>query len=197
MTTDKREVAGIIQQVLLHRTHFSAWDKEYRKAMADLAPMSEQRILQNHALVLAFHRLFCSCFQISHDDAAITEFIRETCRKKCESSAVRQVSIVDHFFEQLYQIEEEKLYDCLHIDTDKREIYVNLARAEILLRNKGFSFQVNETMSKAFGQCPGRKKWSYKYRFPFDPNIDATGRPQQRRVWVFDLDWFEKDENGK
>jgi hypothetical protein len=193
MTMDKRETAGIIQQALLHRPHFSAWDKEYQKAMADLAPMSEQRILQNHALVLAFHRLFCTCFHISHDDATVTGFIRETCRKKCETSATRTTSIADHFFELLDTVETEKLSAVYHADPLKNEIYINLPRAENLIRNKGVSFQFNESFAQSLQRHPAYIKNSFPYRFPYEPEFDGAGRAKQRRVWVFSLEWFQKE----
>jgi hypothetical protein len=193
MTTDKREVAGIIQQTLINRAHFSGWDKEYQKAMTDLAPMSEQRILQNHALVLAFHRLFCSCFHISHDDATVTGFIRETCRKKCETSATRTTSIADHFFELLDTVETDKLSAVYHADPNKNEIYINLPRAENLIRNKGINFNFNETFSQSLQRHPAYIKNSYRYRFPSDPEFDERGLPRQRRAWVFSLEWFKNE----
>lgn len=193
MTMDKREAAGIIQQVLLNRAHFSAWDKEYQKAMADLAPMSEQRILQNHALVLAFNRLFCTCFQINQNDEAITGFIGETCRIKCETSATRTTSIADHFFELLDTVETEKLSAVYHADQPKNEIYINLPRAENLIRNKGINFNFNEAFAQSLQRHPAYIKNSYRYRFPSDPEIDERGVPRQRRVWVFSLEWFKKE----
>jgi len=190
---NKKELAGIIQQVLMNRGHFSAWDKEYKKAMVDLSPMAEQRILQNHALLLAFHRLFCSCFEISQDDANMSRFVGKIGRKKCETSAIRQTNIADHFFEQLDTIEEGKLHTFYHINKAKNEIYINLAPAENHIRNKGLSFQVNESVGKALQLHPAYIKNSYRYRFPYDPELDEIGRPRQRRAWVFSLEWFQKD----
>ncbi len=198
MAIDKRELAGIIQQVLINRANFSSWDKEYQKAMADLAPMSEQRILQNHALVLAFHRLFCTCFQIKHDDAAITRFLAETCRKKCETSAIRQTTIADHFFELLDTIQDENKLKAYHIDKEKKRIYVNLPIVENLIRNKGISLQLNESLSQALQKHPAYIKNSYLYRYPSDPIIDERGQPKPKRSWVFSLEWFTKNaESGK
>ncbi len=113
--THKTELAGIIRQVLINRNHFKTWWEEFEKAIADLNPIDERRILENHALVLAFHRLFCSCFGIDQDEAVL-QFFAEICRKKCISSAVRQTTIADHFFELLDTIEEDKAVGTWHTD---------------------------------------------------------------------------------
>lgn len=193
MTMDKRDAAGIIQQVLMNRAHFSAWDKEYQEATKDLTPKDNTRILENHALVLAFHRLFCTCFQVNHDDAAITHFIGETCRIKCETSATRTTSIADHFFELLDTVETDKLSAVYHADPPKNEIYINLPRAENLIRNKGINFNFNEAFAQSLQRHPAYIKNSYRYRFPSDPEFDERGLPRQRRVWVFSLEWFKKE----
>lgn len=193
MAVDKKELAGIIQQVLMNRSHFKEWDKEHKKAIENLSPMSEQRILQNHALVLAFYRLFCSCFKINQGNDDMTRFVKEICRKKCITSAIRQTTIADYFFEQLNTIEDDKKFDSYHIDHRKEHIYVNLPRVENLIKNKGISFQVTEALSMALQKHPAYLKNSYLYRFPLDPVIDEKGRPRPKRVWVFSLEWFIKD----
>jgi hypothetical protein len=193
MAIDKREVAGIIQQVLINRVHFSTWDKEYKQAMNDLSPMAEQRILQNHALLLAFHRLFCTCFEIHQDDTNFNHFVKETCRTKCETSAIRQTSIADHFFELLDTIDDNNKFDSYQIDDRKGHIYVNLPKVENLIRNKGISLQLTESLSQALQRHPAYIKNSHLHRFPSNPLLDETGRPKPKRAWVFSLEWFQKD----
>lgn len=193
MLVDKRELAGIIQQVLINRSHFKEWDKEYHQAMKDISPMSEQRILQNHALILAFYRLFCSCFKIASDDKAMLQCITDICRKKCITAAIRQTTIADHFFELLDTIEDDKRGEAYDIDFRKEQIYVNLPRIENIIRNKGISFQLNEALSQALQKHPAYIKNSHLYRFPNDPDCDKSGRPRPKRSWVFALDWFVKN----
>ena len=189
MTMSKTELAGIIRQVLINRNHFKTWQQEYQKAIADLTPMDERRILQNHALILAFHRLFCSCFGIEQDEA-VARFFAEIGRQKCITSAVRQTSIADHFFEHLDTVDEDKLFDTWHADKEKGWIYVNLPRAENLIRNKGISIQVNDGLSQALQKHPAYIKNSFLFRFPDDPEKDKSGRPKPKRTWVFSLEWF-------
>jgi len=193
VAVDKKELAGIFRAVLTNRSTFEAWNKEYQQAIKDIAPMSERRILQTHALALAFHRLFCSCFKIASNDKAMLQFVKEICRKKCITSAIRQTTIADHFFELLDTIDDDKRGEAYEIDLRKEQIYVNLPRIENIIRNKGISFQLNEALSQALQKHPAYIKNSHLYRFPNDPDCDHSGRPRQRRSWVFDLQWFVKN----
>jgi hypothetical protein len=193
MAMDKPTLAGIMLHILINRRHFEeGWQKEYQAAIDDLAPMDERRILQNHALILAFHRLFCSCLGIDQDDS-ITKFFGETCRQKCISSAIRQTSIADYFFELLDNIEEDKAVGIFNVDKEKGRIYVNLPKAENHLRNKGANFQMNDFLNLALQKHPAFLRNGLKYRFPADPEKDDSGRTRQRNVWVFDLEWFVKN----
>jgi hypothetical protein len=196
MAMDKPELAGIIRQVLTNRSHFDGWRQEYEKAIQDLSPMDERRIPQNHALILAFHRLFCSCFGIDRDEA-ITRFFISTCRQKCITAAVRQTTLADHFFEMLDTIEEDKAVNIWHADKEKGQIYVNLPKAENHIRNKGANLQMNDFLNQALQKHPAFIRNGLKYRFPADPEKDESGRTRQRKVWVFDLEWFLKNESGQ
>ena len=190
----KRTLAGAMQQTLTNRRHFeSNWQKEYTAARADLAPMSERRILDNHALVLAFYRLFCSCFGI-RQDPAFTAFIREVGKRKCISSSTRQTTIADHFFELLDTIDEEKAVTAYHIDTEKGWLVVNLPKVESILRNKGLNFQNSEPLNTALQRHPSFIKNGLTYRFPTPTeDVDTQGRAKKKRVWVFDLEWHKNN----
>lgn len=197
MAIEKPELAGIIRQVLINRNHFeNGWRQEYDKAIQSLSPMDERRIVQNFALILAVQRLFCSCFGIDRDEA-VTHFFVETCRNKCITSAIRQTGLADHFFELLDTIDEEKAVDIWYADKEKGRIYINLPRAENHIRNKGVSLQVNENLSISLQKHPAFLRNGLKYRFPADPEKDESGRTRQRKVWVFDLEWFLKNESGQ
>lgn len=190
---DNQVLAGIMLQVLIHRKHFEeGWEKEYEKAIDDLAPMDERRILQNHALILAFHRLFCSCFEIPQNED-VTQFFAEICRQKCASSTVRQTTLADHFFELMDTIDEDKSPGAWYVDKEKSLIFINIPRVENLIRNKGINLQITESLSKQLQQHPAWIRNSVVYRLPDDPETDTSGRPKQRRVWVFNLEWFRQN----
>lgn len=193
LAMDKGELSNILRQVLTNRQHFeNGWKAAYQEAMQELGEMEERRILQNHALICAFYRLFCACFGIEPEKAVVDHF-RQLGRKKCFSSAIRHTTIADHFFELINEIDEDKLVDAYHIDEQKGHVYVNLPRVENLIRNKGISLQVTENLSNALQKHPAFLKNSIKYRFPNDPERDFSGRTCQRRCWVFDILWFQKN----
>ncbi len=194
MGTGKKVLAGVLQQVLLNRAHFeSAWQREYSTARADLTPMTERRILDNHALILAFYRLFCSCFSIRLDPA-FTAFMKETGKRKCISASTRQTTIADHFFELLDTIDEEKAVTAYHIDSEKGWLLVNLPKVENILRNKGLNFQASEPLNIALQRHPSFIRNGLGYRFPNDPATDQFGRTKRRRVWIFDLEWHKNNQ---
>ncbi len=203
----KNELAGVLQQVLAQRSHFeSDWPKEFIEARAKLGTMEERRILDNHALILAFHRIFCRLFSIEHtQDIAL--FLGEIGRKKCVSSAVRQIGPADYFFECLNAIEVRKnetdLKDhngrdlhpyAYHTDTKTGRLYVNVPACERALRDRSFPIQVNAYLLEALQKHPAFIANSIRYRFPFEPFSDKEGRPKQRRVWAFRSEWFDENE---
>lgn len=189
----KNDLAGVLQQVLAQRSDFeSNWPKEFIAAQAELGTMEERRILDNHALILAFHHIFCRLFTIKHtQDIAL--FLGEIGRKKCVSSAVRQTTIADHFFELLDGVKEEKAASCYHIDVEKGFILVHLPEVESYFRNKGLNFQASEPLTTALQQHPSYIRNSLIYRFPHDPDTDSSGRPKKRRVWAFSLEWHKNN----
>ena len=192
----KGELADILRQVLTNRRHFeSGWQAAYHETMQLLGEMEERRILQNHALICAFYRLFCNCFGI-HQEKEVIDHFRKLGEKKCITSSLRRTTIADHFFELLDTVEDDKLVDAFHLDEKKGHVYINLPRAENLIRNKGVNLQMTENFSNALQNHPAFIKNSFKYRFPNDPERDFEGRIRQRKVWVFDMFWFQKNSEA-
>ncbi len=188
----KGEIAGVMQQILANRTHFeSSWQEEFEKARVDLGGVGERRIIDNHALVLCFSRLFCTLFSIKTKQETVM-FLTAIGRQKCISSAVRQTTIADHFFELLDSI-EDKSAGCYHLDAERGLVLVYLPRVESILRNKGLNFQASDALTTALQKHPSYVKNGYPYRFPGDPERDNEGRVKRRRVWAFSLEWHQKN----
>lgn len=164
------------------------WAGAYNKAINDLSGIENRRILQNHALILAFHRLFCQVHNIDYD---LLDFLTETAKIKCQTSAIKEFSLSDHFFDTIDQFDDDKTSPCLHMDQKKRLIYLNLPGMEQLIRNKGLQFSVSTQLTQSLIQHPAFMENSKRFRFPNDPEIDNKGRPKQRRSWVFDANKFE------
>jgi len=177
------QLARVMLLTLQQRKIFEEnWFKEYEKAIDDLAGVDNRRILQNHALVLAFHRLFCKVHGIRTD---LTEFILETAQTKCRTSEIKDYSLADHFFETLDLLDPDKTASCVHVDDKLKLLYINLPAVEQLIRNKGAQFSYHDNLGKALMNHPAFMKNSHRFRFPADPETDNRGQPKQRRAWVF------------
>ncbi len=184
-----QQLALIMPLTLQHRQTFERdWQKEFHLALEDLSPLENRRILQNHALVLAFSRIFNRVHKIKHD---ITAFMKETAEVKCRTSAQKDYSLADHFFETLDLLDSDKTRQCLHTDEKTRQIFINLPAVEQIIKNKGVQFAVTEYLTKSLTQHPAFIENSKQFRFPEDPEKDSWGKRKQRRVWVFDANKFE------
>lgn len=168
----------------------SEWFKEYEHAVNSLALVDNRRILQNHALILAFHRLFCRLHGINHD---LTTFALELAARKCETAAAQDYTQATHFFESLDELnqkdsnlDKKMLATAYFVDDEEKLLYVNMPNCEHLFRQKGLAFSVNDHLTKALCSHPAYLKNSVRFRFPGDPETDTTGRPKQRRCWLFD-----------
>ncbi len=182
-------IARLQQATLKHRKVFEEkWMDFYNIAIEDLGTMDNRRILQNHALVLSFHRIFCEINKIDHN---LTNFLRQAAITKCQTSAIQEYSLATYFFERIDQLDNEKLDTCMHMDRQKSLIYINLPGIEQLLRNQGLQFSVNNVLTQELTQHPAFLENSKRFRFPCDPEKDSKGRPRQRRSWVFDANKFE------
>ena len=176
-------LARTIIQVLEKRVELEkGWFKEYEKACIDLATVQQRRILQNHALLLGWHRLICKTFKIKYD---LTSFVLETAKKKVISSTEREYNQADRFFEALTHLDEEKVISCIHLDTEKGLLYVNLPGVEEKLRNAGIQIYANDSLTQALTKHPSFVKNSHNFRFPNDQQLGADNRAKVRRVWVF------------
>ena len=183
------QLARVILLTLQQRKVFeNGWVDAYHKALDDLEAIHNRRIRQNHALILAFHYLFCSIFKIHYN---LHEYLIEIARDKEISSSVKDYTQASYFFEQVNELPEDKTGPYLHCCIENRRIFLNLTGIEQLLRNKGLQFSVNEHLTKSLTQHPAYIRHSLKHRYPADPNVDSEGRKKQRKSWVFDANKFE------
>ncbi|MCF8056543.1 MAG: toprim domain-containing protein [Desulfocapsa sp.] len=169
-----------------HQLFESSWQETYNQAIDDLAGVENRRILQNHALVLAFHRLFCQAHKIDYD---LTDFILKTAHEKCRTSDIKAYSPADKFFEAIDILDDEKSAHHLHFDAEKRLVYLNLTGLEGLIRNKGVF--VDSQLTQSLMDHPAFIENGKRHRFPENPEMDKRGLPKQRRAWVFDAEKFD------
>ena len=183
------ELAQVLVYTLRRRTIFEArWYEAFKEAIVDLSTLDNQRILENHALLLAWHRLFCQEFNITCE---LKSFLHETALLKCQTSALRDYNQADHFFETIDMIDETKTKNCLHMDPEKDRIYINLPGIEQVIRSQGIQFSVSTHLTDALKRHSAFVENSRLYRFPEGQEVTNLKRAKQRRVWVFDATKFE------
>lgn len=177
-------LARTIMLTLRHRQVFgNEWYAAFQKASNDLDAVSNRRIRENHALILAFHRLFCKVHSIKN--SRLKSFMEEAAKLKEITAAQKEHTIADDFFEKIDLIAEDKTGDCLHMDKGSGIIYFYMAKIEQNLRNIGFQFTANERLFEALRLHPGFVKASHLFRFPDDCETGTDGRPKVRRTWMF------------
>jgi hypothetical protein len=99
------KLAGFLLAVLKEREFFeSNWRSYHVQAKKDLLhTVPDNRINENHAVLLAFHRLLCEKFGISHDLLAYFEEIGSQKIIACEQ---RTLTPADFFFDKLDELPE-------------------------------------------------------------------------------------------
>ncbi|WP_306546962.1 toprim domain-containing protein [Desulfobulbus sp.] len=207
MQIDKHIVAGFIKAILTNRKFFeSQWKEEYEATKNNMAAsIAEHRILCNHAICYAFYVLTCRCFEMQAAQE-VQSFAIEIGRKKCISSALRTAEASDHFFEMLNHIQvpkdendlkdengRDKHTSAYFADEKRGLLLINLTSCERALRDRSFNIQINNSLLESLQHHPAYIGNSIRFRFPWDRDRDASGRPKQRRVWAFNLGWFQEN----
>ncbi len=180
-------LARVIMVTLSYRQVFiENWFSEFQKASKELESVKNRRIRENHALILAFHRLFCRVHKTKNSRQKT--FIEEIALRKEITAAQTEHTIADDFFEKVDLIADDKLSGGLYLNEKTGKLYLYMAKVEQELRHNGFQFTANARLFEALRNHPGYVKASHVFRFPNDPDIDeVSGRPKTRRVWVFDM----------
>lgn len=168
-----QELAGFLPALLEHRPFFeSEWKEYHEQAKKDLIQaVPDNRINENHAVLLAFHRLFCKQFGISHD---LLAYFQEIGSKKIISCRQRTLTPADFFFDALNEI-PEKITDDLGITRENksrfieikgRYLYINRTRAEKAIRDNGLSLDWPEKLGASLQEHPAFIEAGKNYRFP-------------------------------
>lgn len=182
----KKQRAAIIQKILSKRRFFEeGWFAVFNLARGDMDTIRHQRIRDNHALILGWHRLICKCFDIEYE---LLPYLSKRAEEKVISSQQTPYSHADKFFESLDNLDANTpaLAACCHLHPEKKELIINYPGVEVLLKESGV-FLDRETMSQLQAH-PAFIASSRVFRFPKDTEIGEDGRPKSRRCWVFDAE---------
>jgi hypothetical protein len=97
------EMAYFFPYIMKHRESFeSKWFDAFQQARDDIkTTIGDARITDNHALILAFHRLLCDVLQVNYDLKPYIEQIGKAKQKECRN---RVENVADVFFDVINKI---------------------------------------------------------------------------------------------
>ena len=180
------KLAGFLLAVLKEREFFeSNWRGYHEQAKQDLLrTVPDNRINENHAVLLAFHRLLCEKFGISHD---LLAYFEEIGSQKIIACQQRTLTPADFFFDKLNELPETiedsegGFYDVKNAFWEIKNdlIYVNLPKAEKAIRAAGMTLDYPDRLATSLQEHPAFIKRSEIVRFPGNNGKTA-------RAMVFD-----------
>jgi hypothetical protein len=187
------KLAGFLLAVLKEREFFeSNWRSYHEQAKKDLwRAVPDNRINENHAILLAFHRLLCEKFGISHD---LLAYFEEIGSKKIVACQQRTLTPADLFFEKVNELpdvvdgqkgEEDSVKNAFW-EVKDGQLYINLPRAETAIRAAGMSLDQPERLLKSLQEHPAFIRSGKNCRF-----AGAKHRPV--KAFVFDITRLEDE----
>lgn len=193
----KNQLAKVMQEVLKRRSKIEAtWYDEYKVAAADLTAISGERIRNNHAIMLAFHRIFCKLFNIDLEVMDIYKHVEEAGLAKEKSSAELEVSEASIFFEQVFSLDSEQLPKYWHEIKESESgrifntLYISIQEVLRLLNSHGLPTPRANDLLKALKIHPAYLRHGTNHRFLVSPT-----HSKRRKAWEFDLAKFRDLEN--
>jgi hypothetical protein len=180
------KLAGFLLAVLKEREFFeSNWRQYHEQAKKDLwQAVPNNRINENHAVLLAFHRLLCEKFGISHD---LLAYFEEIGSKKIVACQQRTLTPADFFFDKLNELPETiedsegGFYDVKNAFWEIKNdlIYVNLPKAEKAIKAAGMTLDYPDRLATSLQEHPAFIKRSEIVRF-------SGNNGKTARAMVFD-----------
>lgn len=152
-----------------------------KRAQADLLQaIPDNRINENYAILLAFHRLLLPIIGINHD---LLPFVQQIGAQKITECSRRQESVADHFFNLLIELDfKGDTNPCLKIEEKEGRMYVNLPLALKQIKDKGHQINVQlEALQVSLRDHPSFMFSNVRTYF------QMLNGPTRKRAWVFDL----------
>jgi len=186
------EFASFLPEIFKRReTIEQEWRLEHTQAREDLMKaVPDNRICENHAVILGFHRLFCKLFNIDHD---LKPALEEIGKAKMIACRKRTLTPADHFFDALDQLpeqvtglggtdfSEQKNTFCLIKDG---KFCCNRPKAEEAIRAAGITLDYPDRLGASLQEHPAFLEANKSVRF---------GDGENRKAWVFDIEKIAAD----
>jgi hypothetical protein len=163
----------------------SEWEAEYKKAREALYGIGYQRIIDNHAIILAFHNIVQSIFPTGFD---ITDYLIDIGTNKMVECTNETDTITAQLFDMFVQAHDEKTEEgfflAANMNYERDELYIYLPDVERIIINKGFKIGINETELHAhLRRHPAYIRSNHPYRFKYRGGNTKTEKV--KKAWVF------------
>jgi hypothetical protein len=173
------ELAYFIVDIMSHRLIIELeWYNEFIKAKTELyEKIPDNRLNENHALILAFHRLLCGIIGVEYD---LKSYIEQIGQKKYEECNNRNETLADYFLNLLLgnEINEDKEDPCYKIIENQHQIYIHLGKAIMAIEKKGLPLKVQlKDLQASLQDHPSFIK----------SNAGRQLGGTYTKVWIFDL----------
>jgi hypothetical protein len=184
MNLSPQDLATFIVKILNNKGYIEKhWRSYFKNNKEILSQIDDNRIIENHALILTFHQLVCDILRI---DFNLEPFIIEIAGLKKESCSKNDNPIFDHFFEEIDEIDDA--ISSQFCEIKNKRLYLNLPNAMKCLVNQGFHLPPSCILIKALKEHRAFIGSGLKFRFMAEASKGKDDRPKQRRVYEFDIE---------
>lgn len=143
------------------------------------------RVIENHAIVLAFHWITSDILGVYHE---LLPYIEKIALKKHRTCTGREETLADQFFNILQNPSMDLPGIAIDRDASTSKLYINLPEVQKSIRDNGYPFSPNDTsFLTSLSQHPAFLDNKRHYF------IDNKGEKHQLRAWVFDLGKIDAD----
>lgn len=157
----------------------SSWFKEYEKARDEIIrEVPDNRIAENHAVLLAFHRIITRMIGVQHD---LFPHLVEIAAIKLDKCSHREASPADYFFEVLNGLSNEDDGYMKYAEEKDEFLHLRMAGTLKAMDKKGVRYVVSNLYSDLKAH-PAFIKSNVQYRGLFGATTTIS-----TRVWTFDL----------
>lgn len=177
-----REMGQCYIEVMSRRKEVEkSWYREYLKARNEIIEhVPDNRIAENHAVVLGFHHIVENIFDVKND---LTSFLVGLAKKKHRKCTHREATEADSFFEALDGLSESTAAEVIHVDGNKGRVFVRFTEALKKLDGVGYKFY-RAPLMESLREHPGFlasnighwASWTY---------MEGTGT-RNCKCWCFD-----------
>ena len=172
-----RELACFFLKVMQNRIFIEEnWLNEHEKAREEIIrEINDNRLAENHGLVLAFHRMLCQILHINHD---LFPFIAGLASAKHDRCSHRQATLADAFFEAINEVSDGTADRFM--ENARGRLHVKMTVALKTLEANGYKFLVGQ-LHKDLAGHPAFLRNNVPYRGYFGSTASSPCK-----VWEFD-----------